>query len=124
MRTDPGITENVRLCMDIIQPIQLHAPALLEVLLTNFMFGLFSAAGWLRSIIPKTALKVEEEAWNAYPYIKTRYYVPFMEKFRLELETKYLGDGGDRDDVFELPRNGKLFTLCLAAFHATALSAQ
>nr|VZI36966.1 unnamed protein product [Spirometra erinaceieuropaei] len=61
-----------------------------------------SARGWLRSIIPKTALKVEEEAWNAYPYTKTRYRVPFMEKFTLELETKYLDDGGDRDDVFEL----------------------
>ncbi|BHF66777.1 Membrane-associated phosphatidylinositol transfer protein 2 [Sparganum proliferum] len=63
--------------------------------------------GWLRSIIPKTALKVEEEAWNAYPYTKTRYRVPFMEKFTLELETKYLDDGGDRDDVFELTPDEK-----------------
>ncbi|VDL90172.1 unnamed protein product [Schistocephalus solidus] len=55
--------------------------------------------GWLRSIIPKTALKVEEEAWNAYPYTKTRYRVPFMEKFTLELETKYLDDGDFIDIV-------------------------
>uniref|UniRef100_A0A0X3PDS7 DDHD domain-containing protein n=1 Tax=Schistocephalus solidus TaxID=70667 RepID=A0A0X3PDS7_SCHSO len=67
----------------------------------------FVEQGWLRSIIPKTALKVEEEAWNAYPYTKTRYRVPFMEKFTLELETKYLDDGGDRDDVFELTPEAK-----------------
>uniref|UniRef100_A0A5K3FYA3 Phosphatidylinositol transfer protein n=1 Tax=Mesocestoides corti TaxID=53468 RepID=A0A5K3FYA3_MESCO len=58
--------------------------------------------GWLRSIIPDSALRVEEEAWNAYPYTKTRYKVPFVEKFSLEIETKYLDDGGDTENVFEM----------------------
>ena len=50
--------------------------------------------GWFRAILPKSALRVEEEAWNAYPYTKTRYRCPFIEKFLLEIETKYLNDGG------------------------------
>ncbi|KAM7538219.1 hypothetical protein Aperf_G00000071712 [Anoplocephala perfoliata] len=56
--------------------------------------------GWLRSMIPETALRVEEEAWNAYPYTKTRYRVPFMEKFSLEIETKYIDDAGEQENVF------------------------
>lgn len=58
--------------------------------------------GWFRAILPKSALRVEEEAWNAYPYTKTRYRCPFVEKFYLEIETKYLNDGGERDNVFNL----------------------
>ncbi|VUZ56303.1 unnamed protein product [Hymenolepis diminuta] len=58
--------------------------------------------GWLRSIIPDTALRVEEEAWNAYPYTKTRYRVPFMEKFSLEIESMYLDDAGEQENVFNL----------------------
>lgn len=59
--------------------------------------------GWFRSILPKSALMVEEEAWNAYPYTKTRYTCPFVEKFSLEIETRYLGDKGNTDNVFNLP---------------------
>jgi hypothetical protein len=36
--------------------------------------------GWLKSLMPKTALIVEEEAWNAYPYTKTRFKCPFVDK--------------------------------------------
>lgn len=60
----------------------------------------FDVLAWLRSIIPESALRVEEEAWNAYPYTKTRYRVPFVEKFSMEIETKYLDDGGDQVNVF------------------------
>lgn len=28
---------------------------------------------WFRSILPKAALRVEEESWNAYPYTRTRW---------------------------------------------------
>ena len=35
---------------------------------------------WLKSLMPKTALIVEEEAWNAYPYTKTRFKRPFVDK--------------------------------------------
>ncbi|VEL34017.1 unnamed protein product [Protopolystoma xenopodis] len=58
--------------------------------------------GWLRSLIPSYALRVEEEAWNAYPYTKTRYSVPLVERFKLEIETHYFDDAGEREDVFKL----------------------
>ena len=35
---------------------------------------------WLKSLMPKTALIVEEEAWNAYPYTKTKFRCPFVDK--------------------------------------------
>lgn len=28
--------------------------------------------GWFRALLPKAALQVEEESWNAYPYTRTR----------------------------------------------------
>ncbi|XP_077996316.1 membrane-associated phosphatidylinositol transfer protein 2-like [Glandiceps talaboti] len=58
--------------------------------------------GWFRAILPKSALRVEEEAWNAYPYTKTRYTCPFVEKFSLEIETKYLPDPGTTENTFDL----------------------
>ncbi|KAL1140219.1 hypothetical protein AAG570_000151 [Ranatra chinensis] len=58
--------------------------------------------GWLKSLLPKSALSVEEEAWNAYPYTKTRYTCPFVEKFLLEIETYYFGDNGHQENVFNL----------------------
>lgn len=58
---------------------------------------------WFRAILPKSALRVEEEAWNAYPYTKTIYRCPFIEKFSLEIETVYLNDGGEQENVFNLP---------------------
>jgi hypothetical protein len=45
---------------------------------------------------------VEEEAWNAYPYTKTRYTCPFVEKFSLEIETYYYEDNGHQENVFHL----------------------
>jgi len=62
--------------------------------------GLF--AGWFKSLLPKSALTVEEEAWNAYPYTKTRYTCPFVEKFSLEIETYYYADNGHQENVFGL----------------------
>lgn len=58
--------------------------------------------GWFKALLPKSALIVEEKAWNAYPYTKTRYTCPFVEKFFLEIETKYLSDPGNSENVFEL----------------------
>ncbi|KAG7174344.1 retinal degeneration B-like [Homarus americanus] len=54
--------------------------------------------GWLKSLIPKSALSVEEEAWNAYPYTKTRFTCPFVEKFSIEVETYYFDDAGNQDN--------------------------
>ncbi|KAJ6636313.1 Protein retinal degeneration B, partial [Pseudolycoriella hygida] len=61
--------------------------------------------GWIKSLLPKSALIVEEEAWNAYPYTKTRYTCPFMEKFLLEIETVYHPDSGQQENVFNLTVN-------------------
>ncbi|KAH8038409.1 hypothetical protein HPB51_001523 [Rhipicephalus microplus] len=57
---------------------------------------------WFKALLPKSALTVEEEAWNAYPYTKTRYTCPFIERFYLEIETKYFADAGEQENVFEL----------------------
>lgn len=59
-------------------------------------------SGWFKALLPKSALTVEEEAWNAYPYTKTRYTCPFVEKFMLEIETRYFADAGTQDNVFSL----------------------
>ncbi|KAK8391715.1 hypothetical protein O3P69_017322 [Scylla paramamosain] len=61
--------------------------------------------GWLKSLIPKSALSVEEEAWNAYPYTKTRFTCPFVEKFSIEVETYYYNDGGQQENVFNLSKS-------------------
>uniref|UniRef100_A0A8D0H343 Phosphatidylinositol transfer protein membrane associated 2 n=1 Tax=Sphenodon punctatus TaxID=8508 RepID=A0A8D0H343_SPHPU len=57
---------------------------------------------WFRSILPKAALRVEEESWNAYPYTRTRYTCPFVEKFSIDIETFYKADAGDQVNVFSL----------------------
>lgn len=57
---------------------------------------------WFKSLLPKSVLTTEEEAWNAYPYTKTRYTCPFVEKFSIEIETHYFPDNGYQDNVFKL----------------------
>ncbi|XP_078237886.1 membrane-associated phosphatidylinositol transfer protein 2 isoform X2 [Pogona vitticeps] len=57
---------------------------------------------WFRSILPKAALRVEEESWNAYPYTRTRYTCPFVEKFSIDIETYYIADSGEQANVFNL----------------------
>ncbi|XP_068019606.1 membrane-associated phosphatidylinositol transfer protein 2 isoform X6 [Melanerpes formicivorus] len=57
---------------------------------------------WFRSILPKAALRVEEESWNAYPYTRTRYTCPFVEKFSIDIETYYKTDPGEQVNVFNL----------------------
>ena len=56
----------------------------------------------MKALLPKSALTVEEEAWNAYPYTKTRYTCPFVEKFYIEIKTKYYNDNGYQENVFNL----------------------
>ncbi|XP_011632532.1 protein retinal degeneration B isoform X7 [Pogonomyrmex barbatus] len=58
--------------------------------------------GWFKSLLPKSALIAKEEAWNAYPYTKTRYTCPFVEKFYVEIETYYFPDDGHQENVFNL----------------------
>jgi hypothetical protein len=62
----------------------------------------YTPTDWMRNVLPKSALVVEEEAWNAYPYTKTRYSCPFVERLTLEIETRYYNDAGTRENVFNL----------------------
>uniref|UniRef100_A0A3Q2CKA1 Phosphatidylinositol transfer protein membrane associated 2 n=1 Tax=Cyprinodon variegatus TaxID=28743 RepID=A0A3Q2CKA1_CYPVA len=57
---------------------------------------------WFCAILPQAALRVEEESWNAYPYTRTRYTCPFVEKFSIDIETYYKPDTGNQEDVFNL----------------------
>uniref|UniRef100_A0A6Q2WRM0 DDHD domain-containing protein n=1 Tax=Esox lucius TaxID=8010 RepID=A0A6Q2WRM0_ESOLU len=52
---------------------------------------------WFCSILPQSALRVEEESWNAYPYTRTRYTCPFVEKFSIDIETYYKPDTGTQE---------------------------
>jgi len=61
--------------------------------------------GWLKSLLPKSALVVEEMAWNAYPYTRTRYTCPFIDKFSLDIETVYKTDPGEIENVFNLKKS-------------------
>ncbi|KAL7671888.1 hypothetical protein ACOME3_006790 [Neoechinorhynchus agilis] len=60
--------------------------------------------GWLKSILPQDAMMVEEYSWNAYPYTKTKYVYPFVDRFCMEVETKYLPDCGQQENVFNLQK--------------------
>ena len=35
---------------------------------------------WFKNLLPKSALSAEEKAWNAYPYTKTIFTCPFVDK--------------------------------------------
>lgn len=57
--------------------------------------------GWIKSFLPSSALQVDEKAWNAYPYCKTVYSVPFLgDRFSIAITTKYIPDGGTSENVF------------------------
>jgi len=59
--------------------------------------------GWARALAPASALLLEEEAWNAYPFCKTVLTSPFMgEKFKFVIETRHFADRGDQDNVHKL----------------------
>ncbi|XP_070993390.1 membrane-associated phosphatidylinositol transfer protein 2-like isoform X3 [Oncorhynchus clarkii lewisi] len=74
---------------------------------------------WFRSILPKAALRVEEESWNAYPYTRTRYTCPFVEKFSIDIETYYKPDTGNQPDVFNMsPAEKRLRTLASPSRHS------
>ncbi|CAM6084754.1 unnamed protein product [Calypogeia fissa] len=57
---------------------------------------------WLVSLMPKKALTLEEEAWNAYPNCTTILKCPFFNKFRLILQTTHLADRGITDNALGL----------------------
>jgi len=59
--------------------------------------------GWLKAIMPSTALQVDEKAWNAFPYCKTVYSCPFLgDRFSIAVETRYLPDNGGTENALKL----------------------
>lgn len=42
-----------------------------------------------------------EEAWNAYPLCKTKFTCPFLDKFFIEVETRFYDN--DRGEQVRLP---------------------
>ncbi|NXY87658.1 PITM1 protein, partial [Alcedo cyanopectus] len=66
---------------------------------------------WFRALLPKAALQVVEESWNAYPYTRTRYTCPFVEKFSIEIETYYRPDAGQQTNIFNLSAAEKQQTI-------------
>ncbi|KAJ2720862.1 hypothetical protein GGI07_004340 [Coemansia sp. Benny D115] len=57
----------------------------------------------IRSLIPKDALLVYEEAWNGYPHCKTVVTSPFMkESMKIVTETMHLADRGDTENAVGL----------------------
>jgi len=61
--------------------------------------------GWLRALAPASALQLEEEAWNAYPYCKTVLTSPFMgDKFKFVIESRHFADKGEQENVHNLPK--------------------
>lgn len=57
---------------------------------------------WLRGFLPKSLSTIKEEAWNAYPYSMNKICTPYMERFKIEMESKYLLGGAKRENVFDL----------------------
>lgn len=57
---------------------------------------------WLRRFLPKSLSTIREEAWNAYPYSKNYICTPYMDRFSIEIESKYLVGGSGQENVFDL----------------------
>jgi len=59
--------------------------------------------GWVKAFIPGNALKLEEKAWNAYPYCKTVLSSPWMgDKFTFIIESRHYDDDGTQENVHKL----------------------
>nr|CAD7423422.1 unnamed protein product [Timema monikensis] len=60
---------------------------------------------WIKSFLPKNALLATEESWNAYPYTKTVYSNNLVNRFSLEIETRFQSDSGGQENVFQLSQD-------------------
>lgn len=56
-------------------------------------------------LFPKSALIFEEEGWNCYPYTRTKYRHKLFKSFNIDIESKYLGDLGQSENVFNLSKS-------------------
>lgn len=53
-------------------------------------------------LFPKSALLFEEESWNCYPFTRTKYSHKLFKSFNVDIESKYLPDLGQSENVFNL----------------------
>eukprot|EP01094_Clydonella_sp_ATCC50884_P019369 TRINITY_DN3763_c0_g1_i3.p1 TRINITY_DN3763_c0_g1~~TRINITY_DN3763_c0_g1_i3.p1 ORF type:complete len:268 (-),score=87.50 TRINITY_DN3763_c0_g1_i3:79-882(-) len=60
---------------------------------------------WIAALAPASALKLEEEAWNAFPDCKTQLGLPMLgDRFTFRIESKHFdNDRGTQENVFDLP---------------------
>jgi len=59
--------------------------------------------GWVKAFIPGSALKLEEKAWNAYPYCKTVLKNQWMgDSFTFTIESRHFNDNGQQENVHGL----------------------
>jgi len=59
--------------------------------------------GWVKAFIPGSALKLEEKAWNAYPYCKTVLKNGWMaDSFTFTIESRHFNDDGKQENVHNL----------------------
>jgi len=60
--------------------------------------------GWLRAVAPASAQRLDEEAWDVYPYCKTALTSPFLgSKFECTIETRHTsGELGQVENIHNL----------------------
>eukprot|EP00276_Gloeochaete_wittrockiana_P018106 CAMPEP_0184337952 /NCGR_PEP_ID=MMETSP1089-20130417/6448_1 /TAXON_ID=38269 ORGANISM="Gloeochaete wittrockiana, Strain SAG46.84" /NCGR_SAMPLE_ID=MMETSP1089 /ASSEMBLY_ACC=CAM_ASM_000445 /LENGTH=256 /DNA_ID=CAMNT_0026664121 /DNA_START=67 /DNA_END=837 /DNA_ORIENTATION=- len=60
--------------------------------------------GWIAAILPANMLKLEEKAWNAFPYCRTELSNPSMgDRFTYTIESKHFDDDrGEQENVLEI----------------------
>lgn len=57
---------------------------------------------WMKRLLPDSAAKLKEEAWNAYPYTRNKFSVPLLDKLTLDIESQYLDGPPTLENVFGL----------------------
>ena len=58
---------------------------------------------FFKDLAPEDAFKLQEESWNLYPYVHTISTTAFTNKYRLDLQSKFIQDKGESENVFNLP---------------------
>ena len=73
----------------------------------------------MRNLFSKSALIFEEEGWNMYPYTRTKYKHKLFDRFSIEIETKFVPDMGQQENVFNLKKSelSKRIVGKLCCFH-------
>jgi len=59
--------------------------------------------GWLRPLLPASAMQLHEKAWDRFPYCKTVITNPFLgEKFSFEIESMHAPDLGEQYNILQI----------------------